>query len=349
METAAATLLLSLDAVIVAVTDEAPRILCIDAGLDQPSLPTGLFNHEQHPTIERGLRHWVREQSGVELGYVEQLYTFGDRYRDPRERSGGARVVSVAYLTLLHEQALPAELTAHWRDWYEFLPWEDWREGRPAMIERRLRPALKRWSASNRERQQRVQSCFGSDKTPWDPERTLERYELLWEAGVVAEALRDGGGDVEKARDGPFQQPVREAGVEPCASAALEVSTGGQAGLDHTADGRHVGTSGHLRLEFGHDLAHVGDCRGAGRDQCGIDHAGDFVFAERLGHVTGNGVELGLFGRDQVIAAGLGKLLDRLPALFGHLVEHGQNGRVVQLRARVDLALLDLGRDEPQR
>lgn len=199
METAAATLLLSLDAVIVAVTDEAPRILCIDAGLDQPSLPTGLFNHEQHPTIERGLRHWVREQSGVELGYVEQLYTFGDRYRDPRERSGGARVVSVAYLTLLHEQALPAELTAHWRDWYEFLPWEDWREGRPAMIERRLRPALKRWSASNRERQQRVQSCFGSDKTPWDPERTLERYELLWEAGVVAEALRDGGSDVEKA------------------------------------------------------------------------------------------------------------------------------------------------------
>ena len=251
METAAATLLLSLDAVIVAVTDEAPRILCIDAGLDQPSLPTGLFNHEQHPTIERGLRHWVREQSGVELGYVEQLYTFGDRYRDPRERSGGARVVSVAYLTLLHEQALPAELTAHWRDWYEFLPWEDWREGRPAMIERRLRPALKRWSASNRERQQRVQSCFGSDKTPWDPERTLERWSGLWRAPLERNDGHRGGADRRWARPADGEHRLCPQGLEqadldrqaqplarPCAgppSAAGGIGAASQAQI-HDAD-----------------------------------------------------------------------------------------------------------------
>ena len=34
--------------------------------------------------MELGLRRWVRDQTGIELGYVEQLYTFGDRHRDPR-------------------------------------------------------------------------------------------------------------------------------------------------------------------------------------------------------------------------------------------------------------------------
>ncbi len=29
---------------------------------------------------------------------------------------------------------------------------------------------------------------FGLQGAPWDPERTLERYELLWEAGLVTES-----------------------------------------------------------------------------------------------------------------------------------------------------------------
>ena len=40
-------------------------------------------------TLELGLRDWVREQTGLDLGYAEQLYAFGDRNRDPRERAGG--------------------------------------------------------------------------------------------------------------------------------------------------------------------------------------------------------------------------------------------------------------------
>src|SRR5581483_2810222 len=34
--------------------------------------------------------------------------------------------------------------------------------------------------------------CFGFDELPWDEERVLERYELLYEAGLVNEAVRDG-------------------------------------------------------------------------------------------------------------------------------------------------------------
>ena len=34
-----------------------------------------------HSTLELGLRAWVSEQTGMDLAYVEQLYTFGDRDR----------------------------------------------------------------------------------------------------------------------------------------------------------------------------------------------------------------------------------------------------------------------------
>ncbi len=48
------------------------------------------------------------------------------------------------------------------------------------------------WAGNDAQRRDRVLLAFGIDGTPWDPERTLERYELLWEAGLASEAQRDG-------------------------------------------------------------------------------------------------------------------------------------------------------------
>lgn len=186
-------LTLSLEAVIIAVTEEAPRVLSVSGEGGHPALPSGPLDPAHHPTIERGLREWVEQQTGFPLGYVEQLYTFGDRERDPRERELGARVVSTAYLALVREQPLRPELSARWSDWYAFLPWEDWRCGRPALIDRDLKRQLYAWAGREKRRRERADLVFGFDGAPWDPERTLERYELLWEAGAVDEALRDRG------------------------------------------------------------------------------------------------------------------------------------------------------------
>lgn len=187
--------LISLDAVIVAVTEDAPRVLlCTDGGVD--ALPSGPLDLQGHPTLERGLRAWVEQQTGLHLGYVEQLYTFGDRFRDPRERAGGPRVISAAYLALLREGRLAAGFEAAWMDWYRYLPWEDWRQGRPVLIDRELAPALLRWAGRDPGPGERVRQCFGLDGRPWDPERTLERYELLWEARMVAEA-GEGSADLQ--------------------------------------------------------------------------------------------------------------------------------------------------------
>ena len=41
-------------------------------------------------------------------------------------------------------------------------------------------------------RRDRARLCFGLDGLSWDEEKVLERYELLYEAGLVEEASRDG-------------------------------------------------------------------------------------------------------------------------------------------------------------
>ncbi len=57
-----------------------------------PGLPSGPFEPTVHRTLELGLRAFASEQAGLTLGYVEQLYTFGDR--GGKRRSGSPRLLS---------------------------------------------------------------------------------------------------------------------------------------------------------------------------------------------------------------------------------------------------------------
>lgn len=199
-----APIAIGLNAVIVAVTKDSPRILTVQGvehslakASDLPALPFGPLEPEQDRTLEKALRGWVRRQSGLELGYVEQLYTFGDRNRDPLERAGGSRVISIAYVALVREEQDAVRGSARWLNWYRFLPWEDWRSGPPRLIEQEVIPRLERWSSrapspsSRDRRRERVAICFGRQGATWDNERVLDRYELLYEAGLVEESNRD--------------------------------------------------------------------------------------------------------------------------------------------------------------
>ncbi|WP_158044480.1 NUDIX hydrolase [Skermanella pratensis] len=210
-----------LTAVVVAVTGETPRVLVVRPpspaaaeGVPAPhrdALPFGPFEPEHHRTLESGLRSRVERQTGLPLRYVEQLYTFGDRFRDHGELAGGPRVVSVGYLALVREAPLSGAGEAEWRDWYEFLPWEDWRGGRPPLVDRVIRPALRRWidavagDAESGRRAERVGLSFGPEEEDagWDFERALERYELLYEAGLLVEAQRDRDAIRSAGRDDP--------------------------------------------------------------------------------------------------------------------------------------------------
>jgi len=217
---------LDLIAVALAVTDETPRVLTVPRD-SESGLPSGPLDAAADRTLELALRRWAREQSGIDLGYVEQLYTFGNRFRNPAERRGGARVVSIAYLALLREVALSDRMGARWRGSYELLPWEDWRAGRPAVLDRDILPALERWIRSapgaplKRSRRERADIGFGLGGASWDPERVLHRYELLYEAGLVDEAWRAGGGRGETAAEEAVSAPA-DPGIRLGQSLALD-------------------------------------------------------------------------------------------------------------------------------
>jgi hypothetical protein len=169
-------------AVIVAVTGGAPRVLTIEAGA---ALPSGPFE-VTHRSLQAGMRSWVERQTHHPLGYVEQLYTFADRDR----MRTAQRIVAISYLGLTREARTSDEPGVSWQTWYQYFPWEDRRGGAPAVVET-IGGRLKAWAESaedaalRRERQRRISATFGP---AWNEELILQRYELLWEAGLVPES-----------------------------------------------------------------------------------------------------------------------------------------------------------------
>src|SRR5690606_32898520 len=113
------------------------------------------------------------------------------------DESGGEwHAISISYLALTREAAASPDAGAGWQDWYRYFPWEDHRDGPPGLLAARIVPALRGWTAAaragdeRRARERRVAMSFGLDGHAWSEDAILQRYELLYEAGLVAEARR---------------------------------------------------------------------------------------------------------------------------------------------------------------
>lgn len=191
-------------AVVIGVDDDVPVVLATDDALPHGPLEPA------HRSLQAGVRAWVAEQSAVQLGYVEQLYTFADAGRLPGEATSlepaasdqppsaetvapgrtaapheavtAGRTVAISYLGLTR-----ATSRAQWMSIYSLFPWED-RRGADAALDDSLAAALQAWAGVDAEARARVAYTFGLDGEPWQPDLVLQRYELLWEAGLVAES-----------------------------------------------------------------------------------------------------------------------------------------------------------------
>jgi len=160
-------------AVVVALVDGRPCVLTLG---EPPRLPSGPLL-PSHRSLQQATRAWVEEQTGRRLGYLEQLYTFADV-----DRTHTGREISVSYLGLT-TAGQPG--IGVWTDWYDLLPWEDRRSGdSPAAIA----DGLGAWAGTDTERRRRVAITFGLGGRAWQPDLVLQRYELLYEAGLVPEA-----------------------------------------------------------------------------------------------------------------------------------------------------------------
>ena len=176
-------------AVLVAMRDNVPQVLTLEG---TGALPAGPLEPD-HRSLQSGMRNWVERTTQHPLGHVEQLYTFADRDRT----APGARAISISYLALT--RLIPNE--TGWHGWYRYFPWEDRRTEPGRRLAEQLAQRLHDWAEAappgmGERRQERVRINFGtgaSGSQSWDDELVLQRYELLYEAGLVAEARRAAG------------------------------------------------------------------------------------------------------------------------------------------------------------
>lgn len=156
------------------------------------ALPFGPFDPVRDRTFELALRDFVTDQTGFRLGFVEQLYTFGDAGRSsPRPTPGPdqKREVSVGYLALTPDASAAPTRGSRWDPVFDFFPWED-RRGLASTSA--LTDALVHWAGDDERRLARARALFAlTPEHRWNEERVLERYELLYDARLIAEAFRD--------------------------------------------------------------------------------------------------------------------------------------------------------------
>lgn len=107
----------TVDIVIFTVRSDALKVLLIKRALEpfqgEWALPGGFVNLDE--SLEQGARRELEEETGVSGVYLEQLYTFGQPDRDPRER-----VITVAYYALIPSDKLElrAASDAEGVSWY---------------------------------------------------------------------------------------------------------------------------------------------------------------------------------------------------------------------------------------
>ena len=186
-ETAANTQsIVELVPVLIAITNGSLRVLTVAQGA---LLPNGLLAPLRH-SLQAGVRMWVAKQTSQPMGYVEQLYTFVDTRRQNEQ---GLPVLYVSYLGLVREAADSIlHPDAKWQDCYSYFPWEDLRTDggqRDAIVSR-----LRIWANSadteevRQKRLKRIHLCWGVEPENWSEEYVLQRYEMLYESGLIAEA-----------------------------------------------------------------------------------------------------------------------------------------------------------------
>lgn len=90
---------LTVDVVVFALDEEDLQVMLVERDLKpfagQWALPGGFVRVDE--SLEDAARRELEEETGLKNIFLEQLYTFGDLHRDPRER-----VVTVAYYALVN-------------------------------------------------------------------------------------------------------------------------------------------------------------------------------------------------------------------------------------------------------
>ena len=109
---------ISVDAVVFGYESETISVLLIKRKYEpfkgKWAIPGGFVLEDE--SLEEAVERELKEETGIEINYLEQLYTFGNPKRDPR-----SRVVSIAYFGLIRPSAfkISASTDAEEVQWFK--------------------------------------------------------------------------------------------------------------------------------------------------------------------------------------------------------------------------------------
>ena len=103
------------DCVIFGFNGERLQVLLIERGIEpfkgRWAFPGGFLKMDE--TAEEGAKRELKEETGLESAYIEQLHTFSNPNRDPRER-----VITIAYYALVKIQEVKGGDDAASAKWF---------------------------------------------------------------------------------------------------------------------------------------------------------------------------------------------------------------------------------------
>lgn len=148
-------------------------------------LPATPFDAKRGQSFEDRIRDWASIHTTAQITRILQVGA-----------SAFEGAINICLLALVSDRNAFMPRGARWAPICEIFPWENWLSGEPESLAKVLRPALGEWAHScgakdARERQRLLTMHFANTVKTWVPEHSRERFDILYEAGLLPEALRD--------------------------------------------------------------------------------------------------------------------------------------------------------------
>jgi hypothetical protein len=185
---------INIRAVLVAADDSGLFVLTL-AGRQKAhgrrfSLPYAAFDPARGQSVEDRLRDWASVHTTAQITQIIQVET---------RVSGGDMCVDL--LALVSDRSSFMPRGASWTPIYELFPWEDWRKAEPDSLAHTLRPALMAWAAQQgATRNAAFQALFPKHPAQWQVEHCGARFDMLYNAALLPESLRDRTGAAVSVR-----------------------------------------------------------------------------------------------------------------------------------------------------
>jgi hypothetical protein len=175
-----------LAACLLSVEGDEPVVLVDEGSMSEARFPSVAFDPGAHKSLDLGVRDWLLENTGLEVGRLEQVHT-------ARRSGAGSGIgepcsaLSIGFLGLVPPQQRAGVVGGTWRRCLDFMPWEDRRrrggltghERVGQLLLGRLQAATLAGDQALERQSRRIRSAFGLDSTSWEETSTLERCALV--------------------------------------------------------------------------------------------------------------------------------------------------------------------------